>query len=42
MKFLKSNTVVAQMIIAISLAGTGYGYYTYGLTLGTVLLPLLG
>mgnify|MGYP000016935802 FL=1 len=41
-KYLKSNTPVAQGIILLSLLGTVYGYYTYGLTWGTFLLPILG
>ena len=41
-KYLKSNTPVAQAILLISLLGTIYGYYTYGLTWCTALLPLLG
>ena len=42
MNYLKSNTIVAQIVLAISLAGTIFGYYSYGITLGTVLLPILG
>ena len=42
MKLLKSNTLVAQIVLAISAIGTIWGYYTYGVTLGTLLLPILG
>ena len=42
MKLLKSNTLVAQIVLAISAIGTIWGYYTYDVTLGTLLLPILG
>ena len=42
MNYLKSNTLVAQIILGISILGTIAGYYTYGFTVGTILLPILG
>ena len=42
MKYLKSNTLVAQMVLLMSLIGTVWGYYTYGVDINTVLLPILG
>lgn len=42
LQYLKSNTLVAQLIILISAIGTIVGYYTYGFTAGTILLPILG
>ena len=41
-KYLKSNTPVAQLILLVSLIGTVWGYYNFGVTAGTVLLPILG
>jgi stearoyl-CoA desaturase (delta-9 desaturase) len=41
-KYLKSNTLVAQLVLLISAIGTLWGYYTYGATAGTILLPILG
>ena len=42
MQYLKSNTIVQQLVLTASLIGTIYGYYTYGTTYSTVLLPILG
>ena len=42
LEYLKSNTLVAQIFLAIALVGTVFGYYSYGLTLETALLPILG
>ena len=41
-KYLTSNTLVAQIYLLISLIGGIWAYYTYGLTLDTVLLPIFG
>jgi len=42
MKYLKSNTLVAQLVLIISLFGTVWGYYTYGTSMSSILLPILG
>jgi len=42
MHWLKSNILVSQLVLLVSLIGTVYGYYLNGLSLGTVLLPILG
>lgn len=41
-KILQSNTLVAQLFLLVALIGTCWGYYNYGLTWGTALLPILG
>lgn len=41
-KYLTSNTLVAQIYLLISLIGGIWAYYTYGVTLDTLLLPIVG
>ena len=42
MKILTSNTLVAQLFLAIAVMGSVWGYYTFGFNLQTVGLPILG